>query len=83
MVFFVVTFAIMCAVSFTLGRVFKMNMEEMMACVIANIGGPPTAAALAISNGWSRLVAPGMLIGVYGYVVGNYFGVFLGNLIGA
>ena len=54
-----------------------------MACVIANIGGPPTAAALAISNGWSRLVAPGMLIGVYGYVVGNYFGVFLGNLIGA
>ena len=83
MAFFVVTFAIMCAVSFTLGRVFKMNMEEMMACVIANIGGPPTAAALAISNGWSRLVAPGMLIGVYGYVVGNYFGVFLGNLIGA
>ena len=58
-------------------------MEEIMACVIAAIGGPPTAAALAISNGWTKLIVPGMLVGIYGYIIGNYFGILVGNMLGA
>ncbi len=81
---FVVTFLIMCLIVFPVGKyITKCSMEETMACIIASIGGPPTAAALAISNGWNRLVVPGMLVGIYGYVIGNYFGVFVGNILGA
>ena len=53
-----------------------------MVRIIAAIGGPPTSAALAISNGWNALIVPGMLVGIYGYIIGNYFGVFVGNMLG-
>ena len=41
------------------------------ACVL----GQPTAAALAAGRGWHGLVTPGILTGVFGYVVGNFLGV--------
>lgn len=82
-VFFVITFVVMSSVAFTVGKIFKISMEEIMACIIAAIGGPPTAAALAISNGWSKLIVPGMLVGIYGYIIGNYCGIIIGNMLGA
>ncbi|WP_345770229.1 MULTISPECIES: DUF819 family protein [unclassified Photorhabdus] len=44
----------------------------MLACN-ANIGGPTTAAALAISRGWIGLVGPIMVIGTVGYVIQLYW----------
>ena len=82
LVFFAIAFVVMSLITFTVGRFFKISMEEIMACIIAAIGGPPTAAALAISNGWNALIVPGMLVGIYGYIIGNYFGVFVGNMLG-
>ena len=43
----------------------------------ASVGGPPTAAAMAISKGWSRLVLPGLLAGLYGYAVGTPLGLLV------
>lgn len=82
LIFFAISFVVMSLITFTVGRFFKISMEEIMACIIAAIGGPPTAAALAISNGWNALIVPGMLVGIYGYIIGNYFGVFVGNMLG-
>ena len=82
LIFFAIAFVVMSLITFTVGRFFKISMEEIMACIIAAIGGPPTAAALAISNGWNALIVPGMLVGIYGYIIGNYFGVFVGNMLG-
>ena len=48
-----------------------------------SIGGPATAAGMAISQGWSRLVGPGLLVGVLGYVIGSYAGTLIGALLGA
>ena len=45
--------------------------------------GPTTAAAMAISQGWIKLVGPIMLVGTLGYVVGTYFGTIVGNFLGA
>ncbi len=70
-------------VIFTLGKVFKFSLEEMILASNANIGGPTTAAAMAISKGWTNLVGPIMLIGTLGYVIGTYAGAFIGNLLGA
>ncbi|WP_338412080.1 DUF819 family protein [Psychrobacter raelei] len=56
------------------GKIFKFNIEEVVLACNANIGGPTTAAALAISRGWTKLVGPIMVIGTVGYVIGNYLG---------
>lgn len=70
-------------VCFIFGKLFKFNLEEIILASNANIGGPTTAAAMAISKGWVKLVGPVMLVGTLGYVIGTYFGTIIGNLLGA
>ncbi|MCR5481331.1 MAG: DUF819 family protein [Clostridia bacterium] len=70
-------------VIFVLGKIFKFNLEEIILASNANIGGPTTAAAMAISKGWTKLVAPILLVGTLGYVIGTYLGILVGNIIGA
>lgn len=68
-------------ISLLFGKVFKFNLEEILLASNANIGGPTTAAAMAIAKGWTSLVIPVVLAGTLGYVIGNYCGVFIGNLL--
>ncbi|MEI0529289.1 DUF819 family protein [Brachyspira intermedia] len=68
-------------ISFVFGKIFKFNLEEIILASNANIGGPTTAAAMAISKGWIDLVGPVIFVGTLGYVIGTYFGVFIGNLL--
>lgn len=65
--------------SFTLvaGKVLRMNLEELLLAVNANLGGAPSAAAMAISAGWPKLVLPGILVGIWGYVVGTPLGIMV------
>ncbi len=68
---------------FVIGRLFKFDLEECVLASNANIGGPTTAAAMAISKGWVNLVGPVLLVGTLGYVIGNYFGLLLASILGA
>lgn len=68
-------------VSLILGKLFKFNLEEILLASNANIGGPTTAAAMAIAKGWNRLIGPIILAGILGYIIGNYLGIFMGNLL--
>lgn len=68
-------------VSLVLGKIFKFNLEEILLASNANIGGPTTAAAMAIAKGWNKLIGPIILAGVFGYIIGNYFGIFMGNIL--
>ncbi|MCI2056095.1 MAG: DUF819 family protein [Oscillibacter sp.] len=68
---------------FLAAKLFKFNLEDAIIASNANIGGPTTAAGMAISQGWSALVGPAMLIGTLGYVIGNYLGVIVGTVLGA
>jgi uncharacterized membrane protein len=68
-------------VSLILGKLFKFNLEEILLASNANIGGPTTAAAMAIAKGWDRLIGPIILAGILGYIIGNYLGIFMGNLL--
>lgn len=61
------------------GKLFKFSIEEQMLAANATVGGPTTAAAMAISKGWNNLVIPALLCGIWGYITGNYFGLFVGN----
>ena len=63
------------------GKLLKFSIEEIVLACNANIGGPTTAAALAIGKGWRDLIGPILLIGTVGYIVGNYIGMFIYGLI--
>ncbi len=73
--------AINMIISLVLGKIFKFNLEEILLASNANIGGPTTAAAMAIAKGWNKLIGPSILSGILGYVIGNYLGIFMGNLL--
>lgn len=68
-------------ITFVAAKLLKYDLEEAILASNANIGGPTTAAAMAISKGWTKLIAPIMLVGTLGYIIGNYFGIFMGNLL--
>lgn len=68
---------------FVFGKLLKFNLEDIVLASNANIGGPTTAVAMAISKGWTKLIGPIMLIGTLGYVIGTYFGIIVGSLLGA
>lgn len=63
------------------GKILNFNLEDIILASNANIGGPTTAAAMAVSKGWVELIGPIMLIGTLGYVIGTYFGLIVGNLL--
>ena len=64
-------------------RLLRFDLEDAIIASNANIGGPTTAAGMAISQGWSRLVGPAMLVGTLGYVLGTYAGTMVGIALGA
>lgn len=68
---------------FGAAKLFKCHLEDAIIASNANIGGPTTAAGMAISQGWSALIAPAMLVGVLGYILGNYAGLIVGMICGA
>jgi uncharacterized membrane protein len=68
--------------SFVFGKLLKFSLEEIIISSNANIGGPTTAAAMAIAKGWNALIVPAILVGTLGYVLGNYYGIFAGTMIG-
>ncbi|XXQ67945.1 DUF819 domain-containing protein [Neisseriaceae bacterium B1] len=68
-------------ITMVFGKLLKFSIEEIVLACNANIGGPTTAAALAIGKGWRDLVGPILLIGTLGYVIGNYVGMFVYSLL--
>lgn len=64
-------------VIFALGKLFKFNLEEILVASNANIGGPTTASAFAISQRWNGLILPAILAGIFGYAIANYIGIGL------
>jgi uncharacterized membrane protein len=68
-------------VTLGLGKLVRANLEDCLLSVNATLGGAPSAAAMAISAGWPRLVLPGILVGIWGYVIGTPIGVMVIELL--
>jgi len=66
-------------VTLVLGWLLRLDLKELLLCVSATLGGPPTAAAMAVAKGWSRLILPALLVGIWGYVIGTFLGVLVGR----
>ena len=80
-VFVIVILIFNLGLSLILGKLFKFKIEEILLASNATAGGPTTAAALAIGKGWSGLVGPILIIGTLGYVIGNYAGTMMYQLL--
>ena len=63
-------------------KLFKFDLEDAIIASNANIGGPTTAAGMAIAQGWTELVGPAMPTGTFGYVIVTYLGIIVGTLLG-
>ena len=65
------------------GRFMRLDLAEVLVASNACILGPAPAAALAASKGWQPLVAPGILVGMFGYAIATFIGVALSAILGA
>lgn len=63
-------------------KLLKIDLAEALVASNACIMGPATAAAIAAGQGWRGLVTPGLLVGVLGYVIANFLGVAVTELLG-
>jgi uncharacterized membrane protein len=63
------------------GKWMKLDLAEVLIASNACILGPAPAAALAASKGWQPLVAPGILVGLFGYAIATFIGVALTALL--
>jgi uncharacterized membrane protein len=59
------------------GKLFRQSIEELTIASNANIGGPSTAAAMAVAKGYEDLVVPGILVGLWGYIIGTPLGLLM------
>ncbi len=64
------------------GKITKCSIEEIVIASDATLAGPSGTAALAIAKGWNKLIIPALLVGLWGYVIGNYCGVFIAQIFG-
>ncbi|RDY28103.1 DUF819 domain-containing protein [Romboutsia weinsteinii] len=81
LVFCILAVIIHLVITLLVGKVFKFKLDELLLASNACIGGPTTAVAMAIAKGWNSLIVPTMLAGVWGYVLGNYAGIIVGNVL--
>jgi uncharacterized membrane protein len=65
-----------------IGRWLKLDLAEVLIASNACILGPAPAAALAASKGWQPLIAPGILVGMFGYAIATFIGVALSSVLG-
>ena len=64
------------------GKVFRQNIEELTIASNANLGGPSTAAAMAVAKGYGDLVVPAILVGLWGYIIATPLALFMSTWLG-
>ncbi len=62
-------------------KLMGLDLAEVVVASNANMGGPTTAAAMAVARGWRSLVIPAILCGTLGYAVATFIGVALGHVL--
>ena len=77
-VFAAIILAVHLAFLLTAGKIFKLDLAEIVIASNANMGGPTTAAAMAVARKWQPLVIPAILCGTLGYAVATFIGVAIG-----
>lgn len=81
MIFTLVTVLVHGTIVFTIGHLFKVDIEITAVASQANVGGGTSALALARSLGRDDLVLPAVLVGSLGLALGSYLGFWVSEII--
>ncbi|MEM6583138.1 MAG: DUF819 family protein [Pseudomonadota bacterium] len=65
------------AIVLTAAKLLKIQLDEAIVASGAALVGPAVTAAIASSKGWKHLVTPGIMCGIFGYVIATFIGVTL------
>lgn len=65
------------------GWVLQLPLPDLLLASNACVGGPSTAAAMAVACRWRALVVPAVLCGTLGYVTATFIGVGIGTWLRA
>jgi uncharacterized membrane protein len=68
-------------VTLVVGKLLRLNLEELLLCVNATLGGAPSVAAMAVASGWPKLVLPAVLVAIWGYAIGTFLGLLVGETL--
>lgn len=63
------------------GLILRLDLIELVIASNANMGGPTTAAAMAVARRWDRLILPAILAGTFGYAIATFLGVGIHALL--
>jgi uncharacterized membrane protein len=73
-IYMIVILAVHALVLYGIGWLARLDLPTLSVASQATVGGPGSALALSMAMKWGTLVTPGIIVGIFGYAIGNYIG---------
>ncbi|MDE0806076.1 MAG: DUF819 family protein [Longimicrobiales bacterium] len=77
----IIIMAVHVIVSYGVAWIFKIDLAIVTIASQAAVGGPGSALAISLAMKWGKLIAPGVIVGIFGYALGTYLGVLCANVV--
>ena len=66
----------------TLAAIFKVNVDDFLITTTALVYSPPFVPVVAGALKNKEIIITGLTVGIIGYAIGNYIGIFIGQVLG-